>query len=275
MDAFSLQIYLQHFLLSHSAGCEHWQYTYKNQVEKQRKKFLEEFLDAKDFKLPVYTPDLTPHQYMDQVLKKLKKIPSEIWAHDHFIPWLHDLILDQNLFARTEFDQAQNEQQKPDPCIVTRAQKRNRKMKEKYGRSFLAVFEPDIDPEQACTEIRRLIRFFHQELGRTRILNLVTGYHTTLTRKSTTKIEIDTFCLATPAQLGIHGTIQKYIRDFSPNRLFTLHLGDPLPGLMTLDKYVLPQAHAAEPPILISQSSDEIQNETQDETVAIDRYNKK
>ena len=275
MDAFSLQVYLQHFLVSHSSGCEHWQYTYKNQVEKQRQKFVTEFTGASDFKLPVYTPDLTPHQYMDQVIKTLKKIPANIWAHKHFIPWLHDIILAQNLFSRTEFVQENPENRKPDPCIVTRSQKRARKVQEKYKRVFLAAFEPDIDPEQVCMEIRRLLRYLHQELGRTRILNVITGYHTTLTRKSKNKIEVDTFCIATPAQLGIHGTIQRYIRDFSPNRLFTMHLGDPLPGLMTLDKYIAPQAHSAEPPILISQSTGEAENETLDETISIDRYNKK
>lgn len=273
MDLFSLQIYLNHFLISHSGGGEHWQYTYKNQVEKQRKTFLEAFPVTNEFKLPVYTPDLSPHQYMDQVLKQLRRLPAKMWAHDHFIPWLHDLILNQNLFTRTEFDQKQDK--KPDPCITTKIQKRGRRLKEQYSRTFLAGFEADIDPEQACMEIRRLLRFFHQELGRTRVLNLITGYHTTLTRKSKTKIEVETYCLTTPAQLGIHGTIQKYIREFSPNRLFTLHLGDPLPGLMTLDKYISPRAHPAEPPILISQSTGEPENETLDDTISIDRYNKK
>jgi len=271
MDAFSLQIYLQHFLIVHSAGCEHWTYTYKNQIEKQRLEFVK---TVPEFKLPIFTPDLSPHQYMDTVIRVLKRLPAKTWAHDHFLLWLHDEILDQNLFTRTEFESDQKSI-RPDPCLVVKTDKKIKGKKEKYTRSFLSCFEDDLDPEQVCMEIRRFIRFLHQELGRTRILNTVTGYHTTLTRKTKTQIDIETFCLATPVQLGIHGVIQKYIRDFSPNRLFTIHLGDPLPGLMMLDKYIVPQQHPSEPPILISQSSDEVQNETVEETASIDRYNKK
>ena len=91
-------------------------------------------------------------------------------------------------------------------------------------------FQPDIDSELICVEIRRLIRFLYQKLAKSRTLNVIIGYHTILTRKTNNTMLVDTYCIATPLQLDIHRYIQAYIREFSPNRLVTLHLGAPLPG---------------------------------------------
>ena len=229
--------------------------------------------DDGKFTLPKFTPDLSPHDYMNQVMRKLKRIPEEVWANDFFIPWLHDLILEQNLFTRTEFEENQTDK-RPDPCLVLKAVKKGRGAKDTYLRTFLAAFQPDIDPEQVSIEIRRFLRFLHQRLGKSRTLNVVTGYHTTLTRKTKTQMEIDVYCLSTPLQLGIRSIIQSYIREFSPNRFYTLHLGAPLPGLSPLKNYVANQNRTNDPPILITQSTpppSEI--ETIDQVVNIDRYN--
>ena len=68
MDAISLQFYLQHFLLAHSGGNEHWNFVYKKDFTKHRKDFLKLLPGSIDLQLPLYTPDLTPHQYMDKVI---------------------------------------------------------------------------------------------------------------------------------------------------------------------------------------------------------------
>ena len=275
IDTFALQIYLQHFLISHSSGGEHFNYVYRDTMKiKKRTEFDTLIPEGSKFTLPKFTPDLSPHDYMNQVMKKLKKFPDEVWENEFFIPWLHDLILDQNLFARTEFDENQKDK-RPDPCLVFKSAKKSRGAKDTYLRTFLAAFQPDIDPEQVSIEIRRFLRFLHQQLGKSRTLNIITGYHITLTRKSKTQMDVDVFCIATPLQLGVHAIIQSYVRDFSPNRLFTLHLGAPLPGLSPLENYVANQNRTNDPPILITQSpSLPVEHENIEQVVNMDRYNK-
>ena len=274
VDTFALQIYLQHFLLSHSSGGEHFSYIYRDAMKiKKRNEFDALIPEVNLFTLPKFTPDLSPHDYMNQVMRKLKRIPDEAWQNEFFIPWLHDLILSQNLFSRTEFDENQTDK-RPDPCLVIKSNKKSRGAKDTYSRAFLAAFQPDIDPEQVSIEIRRFLRFLHQQLSKSRILNILTGYHINLTRKTKTQMEIDVFCLATPLQLGVHTIIQSYVRDFSPNRLYTLHLGAPLPGLSPLENYVANPNRTNDPPILITQNTlPPVENESIDQVVNMDRYN--
>ena len=275
VDSFALQIYLQHFLISHSSGGEHFSYIYRDAMKARKRAEFDNLIpDGGLFTLPKFTPDLSPHDYMNQVMRQLKRIPDEVWESDFFIPWLHDLFLEQNLFSRTEFDENQKDK-RPDPCVVVKGPKKGRGSKDTYIRTFLAAFEPDIDPEQVSIEIRRFLRFLHQQLGKSRTLNIFTGYHLTLTRKSKTQMEIDVFCISTPLQLGVHTILQNYIREFAPNRLYTLHLGAPLPGLSTLENYVSNQNRTNDPPILITQSPHPpVENESIDQVVNMDRYNK-
>lgn len=268
IDAFSLQIYIQNYLLSHSGSGEGTSYKYKNEVAKDRQIFLKMMPDKKEIELPVFTPDLTPHKYMNQVMTELKRLSREAWAHDHVTIWLHDKLLKQNLFRRPEFD---TDSKRPDPCLVIK--KTGRMTKDRFERTFLCPFEPDIDAEQVCVQFRRFLRFLQQNLGRSRILNVMTGYHTTLIKKSKTQAVVDTYTLTTPVQLGIHPVIHEYVRNFAPNQMFTIHLGNPLPGLMTLDNYVRNDSNPNEPPIIISDSSKSIIDETEDEAVNMDRYN--
>ena len=268
IDAFSLQIYILNFLLSNSSSGEGTTYKYKNEIARDKATFLKMMPDKKEIDLPVYTPDLTPYQYMNQVMSELKKLSRETWAHDHFTIWLHDKILKQNLFRRPEFD---NDSKRPDPCLVIK--KSGRMTKDKFERTFLCPFEPDVDAEQVAIQFRRLLRFLQQNLGRSRVMNIMTGYHSTLIKKSKTQAVIDTFTLTTPVQLGIHPVIHEYIRNLAPNRMFTVHLGNPLPGLMTLDNYVQNDSEPNEPPIIISDSSKSILDETENEVVNMDRYN--
>ena len=271
LDAFSLQLYINAFLLSHSSSGETFNYVYPKEVDKERLAFLKLMPEGKSVELPVYTPDLTPHMYMNQVMAQLKKLNGSIWAHNHFTIWLHDLLIKQNLFRRTEFDPDLHAERRPDPCIVIK--KTGRMKKDRSERTYLSSFEPDLNAEEICVELRRFLRFLHKNLGKSRLLNVITGYHTTITKKSKTQIDIDTFTITTPLQLDIHGTIQEYIRNFAPNRMFTIHLGNPLPGLLTLDNYVKNDANPNEPPILITQSPKSVQDEDETEVVNIDRYN--
>ena len=268
-DAFALQIYIQAYLISHSSSGEDFTFTYSNSVAKQRAAFVKKnFPDAKEIDIPVFAPDLSPNQYMNRVMRALKNLPDNLWD-DKFMPlWLHDRLITQNLFRRHEYEE--DDHKRPDPCLVIKMEGRK---KDQYDRTFLAPFAPDIDTEQVCVELRRFLRFLSQQLGKSRLLNVITGYHSTLSRKSKTQVTLDTYVITTPLQLGIHAPVQRYVREFSPNRLFTIHLGHPLPGLTTLDNYVNRPGEITEPPQIDIPSPVKAQDETIEQTINLDRYN--
>ena len=155
LDSFSLQLYISAFLISHSSSGETFNYTYKNDVDKERQAFIAKLPDGKDLELPLFTPDLTPNKYMNQFMAILKKLSRDIWAHDHFPIWLHDRLIKQNLFRRSEFESGPNSEKRPDPCLVIK--KTGRMSKDKYDRTFLSAFEPDLNAEEVCVELRRFL----------------------------------------------------------------------------------------------------------------------
>ena len=130
------------------------------------------------------------------------------WANRVFPIWVHDLLLTQNLFRRTEFVTSPN-RKRPDPCTVV---KKGGKQKDEYNRTFLHTFDDDIDTEQVCIQLRRFLRYLHQKLGKYRLLNLVTGYHSVITKRSKTMIDLETYMLVTPLQLDVHSDIWSRLR---------------------------------------------------------------
>lgn len=170
---------------------------------------------------------MTPNEYMKKVMGTLSRLGEECWAHKAFPLWLHDKLDDQNLFRRNEFAHGP-ERKRPDPCTVS---KMGQKRGLEYDRRFLHCFQDDIDTEKACVELRKFLRYIHQKLGQSRLLNLVTGYHSVVTKRSKTQIDLSTYVIATPLQLDINTDIQMYMREFMPNKMVTLHFGTQIPGL--------------------------------------------
>ena len=201
-------------------------------MDNQKRKLILKFPDSLDIDIPTYTPDMTPGEYMKKVMGTLSKLGEQVWAHKTFPIWLHDKLDEQNLFRRTEFAHGQ-ERKRPDPCTVTKG-KNNKGFD--YNRQFLHCFQDDIDTEKVCVELRKFLRYLHQKLGRNRLLNIVTGYHSVVTKRSKTQVDISTYIIATPLQLDINADIQMYIRNFMPNKMVTLHFGTQIPGLDPLSR---------------------------------------
>ena len=265
-DAFNLNLYIQSFLLSHSAGLENYNNDPKSEVANQIRKMINRFPNS-NIAIPTFTPNQTPAQYMNSVMTALNEAGDE-WGNRVFPIWLHDLLLSQNLFRRAEFVESPN-RKRPDPCAVIK--KGNRK-RDEYVRTFLHTFDDDINTEHVCIQLRRFLRYLHQKLGKYRLLNLVTGYHSVITKRSKTMIDLETFVITTPLQLDVHADIQKYVREKMPNKLVTVHFGTQIPGLSPIQRSESDRTLVA-PPILPEISINRVERETEAESRLKDQEN--
>ena len=266
-DAFCLNLYIQSFLLAHSAGMENFSNDPKSEVENQIRKLVRKN-DLEEFMIPTFTPNQTPAEYMNTVMSALNRVGAIAWANRVFPIWIHDKLLEQNLFRRTEF---QNPNRiRPDPCTVV---KKGPKKKDEYNRTFLHTFDDDIDTESVCIELRRFLRYLHQKLGKSRLLNLVTGYHSVLTKRSKTMVDLDTYVIVTPLQLDIHADIQKYVRELMPNKLVTLHFGTQMPGLDPLSRPTDDRTLVA-PPMIPEGYNKPVEHETEEDSRRKDQENR-
>ena len=238
------------------------------EVENQKRKLIRKFPDSQDIDIPTFTPNLTPSEYMRSVMGRLNLLGEKSWADKTFPLWLHDKLIDQNLFRRAEFAPSQD-RKRPDPCTV---KKLGPKQGFEYNRQFLHCFQDDIDTENVCIELRKFLRYIHQKLGKTRLLNLQTGYHSVVTKRSKTQIDLDTYIIATPLQLDINPDIQTYVRNFMPNKMITLHFGTQIPGLDPIQ----PQSDKTlvAPIDVPNISIKPVENETDEETRAKDAFNR-
>ena len=199
---------------------------------------------------------------------QLSLLGDHSWANKVFPVWLHDKLIEQNLFRRTEFASSQD-RKRPDPCTV---KKLGPKKGFEYNRQFLHCFQEDINTEHVCIELRKFLRYIHQKLGKTRLLNLQTGYHSVLTKRSKTQVDLDTYIIATPLQLDINPDIQTYIRNFMPNKLVTLHFGTQVPGL---DPIQPPNDRTLVAPLDIPEfESKPVEDETDNESKLKDAFNR-